>query len=314
MKKRGSKTGVALIMLLFLSVAVRAQVAEPKGELRLYGRATQIGTVASREFKDGKGRVVKVIYYTGGGSFEGPYGEDLLREQSIHTYTYDDHDCRIKSESYEPGMRLSRTEDVRCLDGTATPRLTTIRDARGVKQAETSHKANGSTPTELYFDSDGDKVVAINGEVPTDVDLAHGWGEELGGFACGIAANREKGRQEDLQVRVTIKNISHDAEGVVMISPVLVELKDITGRVVERKAAYRKHENGVQSEGCPTYLAQGAPFAGRSQEQPGYALGEQYDPLAPGTYSITITYCVSAVRGLLVSNTILLEVGGHNKQ
>jgi hypothetical protein len=67
--------------------------------------------------------------------------EDLLREQSIHTYTYDDHDCRIKSESYEPGMKLSRTEDVRCLDGTATPRLTTIRDARGVKQAETSHNS-----------------------------------------------------------------------------------------------------------------------------------------------------------------------------
>src|SRR5712672_3242183 len=32
--------------------------------------------------------------------------------------------------------------------------------------------------------------------------------------------------------------------------------------------------------------------------------------LAPGTYSITIAYCVSAERGLLVSNTILLEVEG----
>ena len=314
MNKRESKTHVTLIIVLLLSVAVRAQVAEPKGELRLYGRATQIGTVASREFKDDKGRVVKVIYYTGGGSFEGPYREDLLREQSIHTYTYDDHDCRIKSESYEPGMKLKRTEEVCCLDGTATPRLTTVRDAHGVKQAETRHKANGGPPTELFFDSDGDKVVAINGGVPTDVDLAHGWGTEVAGFACGIAANRERGTQDDLRVWVTIKNISHDANGVVMISPVLVELKDITGRVVERKAPYRKQENETQSEGCPTYLAQGAPFAGRSQLQPGFALGEQYDRLAPGKYSITVTYCVSAVPGPLVSNTILLEVEGRENR
>jgi hypothetical protein len=315
MNKRDSKTNVTLITLLLLSVAVRAQVAEPKGELRLYGRATQVGTVANREFKDGKGRVVKVIYYTGGGSsFQGPFREELLREQSISTYTYNDQGCRIRSEVFKPGMKLSRTDNVRCHDGTATPRLTTISDARGVKQAEIRHKANGSTQTELLFDSFGDKVVAINGEVPTDVDLLHGWGEELGGFACGIAANRERGRQEDLEVHVTIKNISHDAEGVVMISPVLVELKDITGRVVERKSAYRKDENKTQSEGCPTYMNQGAPFAGRSQPQTGYGLGEQYDRLAPGTYSITIAYCVSGERGLLVSNTILLEVEGHENR
>lgn len=311
MKQHGSKTGATSIILVLLFVAGRAQVAEPIGELRLYERATQIGTVASREFKDNKGRVVKVIYYTGGGSFEGPYREDLLREQSIHNYTYDDHDCRIKSESYSPGMKLSRTEEVHCLDGTATRSLTTVRDARGIKQAEIRHTANGGTQTELYFDSDGDKVVAINGEVPADVNLTHGWGELLNGFVCGIAANRERGRQEDLNVIVTIRNISHDMKGVVMISPVLVELKDNTGRVIERKPAYGIPKDDARSEGCPTYLSQGAPSAGRSQLQPGFTLGEQYDRLAPGKYSLTITYCVSAVSGLLVSNTILLEVEGR---
>src|SRR6266481_4088189 len=309
MNKRDSKNNLTLITLLLLSVAVRAQVSEPKGELRLYSTATQIGTTANREVKDGKGRVVKVIYYTGGGgSAQGGFREELLREQSITTYTYNDQDCRIKSEFFEPGMKLSRTANVLCHDGTATPRLTVISDARGVKQAEIRHKANGSTQTELLFDSFGDKVIAINGEAPTDVDLLHGWGKELGGFACGIAVNRERGRQEDLEVHVTIKNISHDAKGIVNISPVLVELKDITGRVVERKAAYRRAENKTQSEGCPTYMNQGAPSAGRSQSQPGYGLGEQYDRLAPGSYSITISYCVPAERGLLVSNTILLEV------
>jgi hypothetical protein len=132
----------------------------------------------------------------------------------------------------------------------------------------------------------------------------------LNGLACGIAANREKGRQEDLQVHVTIKNVNHDANGVLMISPVLVELKDLTGRVIERKPAYIGPQTKIESDGCPTYMSQGAPLAGRAQPQPGYELGEQYNRLAPGRYSITITYCVSGVPEKLVSNTITLEVEG----
>ena len=301
---------LSLIVLLLSSVVVRGQVADPKGELRLYTRATQIGTVASRTFKDDKGRDVKVIYYSGGGSFEGPYREELLREQSIHTYTYDTHNCRIKSETYQPGMKLSRTEEVRCLDGTATPNLTIVRDVRDIKKAESRHTASGGTQTVLYFDDDGNEVVAINGELPKDTDLANGWGVVFNGFACGIAANRKKGRQEELEIHATIKNISHDG-AVIMMSPVLLELKDSTGRVIERKAAYRNDESKTQFEVCPTYMSQGTPQFGRSQPQPGYRLGEQYDRLAPGKYSLAISYCVAGVPGRLVSNTILLEVEGR---
>lgn len=305
-----SNRKLSVIILLSFLVVSRGQVAARKGELTIYTRATQIGTVASRTFNDDQGRAVEVIYYTGGGNFEGPYREDMLREQSIHLYTYDEHNCRFKSESYEPGMTLSRVEEVRCFDGTATPNLTTVRDARGIKQAETRHTATGSKKTVLYFDYAGDKVVAINGELPMDTDLAGGWGVVFSGFACGIAANREKGRQEELEVHVSIKNISHDADAVVMISPVLVELKDSSGRVIERKTAYRKDESKTQFEECPTYMNQGAPYVGRSQPQPGYGLGEQYDPMAPGKYTFTITYCVSGFPGRLVSNTIFLEVDG----
>jgi hypothetical protein len=301
-------------MLLLLQGGASAQVAEQQGELRIYDRPTQINTVASREFKDDKGRVVKVIYYTGGGGgFEGPYSEELLREQSIHVYTYDDQDCLIKSETYEPGMKLTRTADAQCLPGTATPRLTTAHDARGVRQAETRHDAKGSTQTTLYFDTGGDKVIAIDGDTPADVDLAHGWGKVTGGFACGIAANREKGRQEDLDVWVTIKNISYRTEGVVMVSPVLVELKDSAGRVIEPKAEYEEDGNKLQPGACPTYMSQGAPFIGQSDLLRSYALGERYDRLSPGTYSMTVKHCLSATRGLLVSNTILLEIEGHDE-
>lgn len=320
MNKRDLETSVSLILLLLLSGAVRAQVAELKGELRLYEWATQIGTVAIRELKDDKGRVVKAIYYTGGGDSEGrpygngPYREDLLREQSIQTNTYDDHDCRVKTKIYEPGMTLSRTAEVRCFTGTATPELTINRDMRGIRQSEVRHNAHGGTQTQLYFDDDGRKVVAINGETPTDVDIVHGWGEPLTGFACSIAANREKGRQEQVNVSVTIKNINHDADGVAMMAPVLMELKDSAGQVIQRKTRYAEPANEGQANGCPTCMNQGAPFAGRAQPQIGFALGEEYDPLAPGRYSMTVTYCVSGVPGRLTSNTILLEVEGRENR
>lgn len=308
-----NKGAVSLAILVFLSMAGFAQQPEQEGELRIYPRATQVGTVALREFKDDKGRVSKIIYYTSGGSLEGPFHEELLREQSIHLFTYDEHGCRVTSQIYQPGLKLDRTREVRCLDGTATPSLTTVRDANGIKQFETIHTPRGGTRTVLYFDSEGDKIVAINGELPSTVDLVHGWGEPFNGLACGIAVNREKGRQEDLQVHVTIKNISNEFGRGVMISPVLVELKDIAGRVIERKTAKRTDENELRSGGCPSYVGQSATGAGRSQPQPAYSLGDQYDPLAPGKYSFTATYCVSGVSGRLVSNTILFEIGGSAK-
>jgi len=300
-------SGMFLVILLLLCRSASAQVTEQKGELRLYDMATQIGTTAMREFKDDKGRVVKTIYYTGGGGgINGPYLEELLSEQSIHVYAYDEYGCRIRSEHYAPGMKLSSTGEVRCLDGTATPQLTTVSDARGVKQFETRHTPSGGTRTRLYLDHDGEKVIGIIGDTPTDVDLAHGWGEEAGGFAIGVAANRERGRQQDLQVSVTIKNAADRSESALMVSLVRVELKDSAGRLIEPKAAYKNRGEVTNSEECSG--GWGVPFLGRSQWLPSYDLGEQYEPLSPGKYSFTVTHCLSANRGLLISNTIYVEI------
>jgi hypothetical protein len=302
-----------MFILLLLSRSVSAQVSEQQGELRLYDRATQIGTTANREFTDDKGRVIKHIYYTGGSSgINGPYHEELLREQSIHVYAYDEYGCRIRSENYAPGMKLSSTAEVRCLDGTATPQLTTVRDARGVKQFENRHTASGGTRTRLYLDHDGEKLIGIIGDTPTDVDLSHGWGAEVGGFAIGVAANRERGRQGDLQVSVTIKNVGDLSDGALMVSLVRVELKDSAGRLIEPKAAYKNRGEVTNSEECSG--GWGVPFPGRSQWLPSYDLGEQYEPLSPGKYSFTVTHCLSGNRGLLISNTIYLEVEGANKE
>lgn len=298
---------VTLALLLLFSISARAQDLESKGELRIYHRPTQIGVVASREFKDDKGRVVKVIYYTDAGNSESNFREELLREQSSRTFEYDEYGCPIKSKSYDQAAKLIRIEELRCAEKTATRSLAIIRNAQGIKQGEARYTKTGSTQTVLHFDSNGEKVIAITGELPTDTDLIHGWGNVLHGFALGIAAIREKGRQQDLTVHVSLKNVDNDA-GQIMVSPILVELKNSNGQVVEQKAAHRINPYQTQYNECPSFMQMGAPRRGRAQPQYNYSLGEQYERLSPGKYSITVTYCVTGLSERLVSNTIEIEV------
>ena len=302
-----SRIMMTLTILILWTISARGQELEPKGELRIYLRETQIGTIANREFKDDKGRVVKVVYYIHPDPSARPFREELMREQSTQMFEYDEHGCRIKTNTYGAGMNLRRIDEVRCSDGTAMPKLSTMRDSLGVRQRETRHAANGSTQTVLSFGSNGDTVVGINGQLPVDIDLADGWGDVFSGLALGIAGNRAKGRQQDLQVHVTIKNLSHDA--LVMIAPIKIELKDMSGRVFEQKANPNKSvEKQIQSGECQSYLQQGAPGPGMSQTPFSYDLGAQFEPLAPGRYSISVMYCVSGVAGKMVSNTIVVEV------
>ena len=301
------KRCLVLISCTFLfALSTHAQNPDGKGELRIYHRATQIGTVANREFKDDKGRVVKVIYYTHADLSMSNFREELLREQSSQTFVYDEYGCRVNSKSYDQTRKLIRTEEVRCAEGTATRSLTIIRNSKGIKWGEARHTATGGTQTVLHFDSNGEKIVSITGELPSDVDLIHGWGDVAQGFALGIAPNREKGRQQDLEIHVSLKNVSNDA-GQVMVSPILVELRNSNGKVVELKPAHRLNPR-TELNVCPSYLQMGAPGRGRAQSQYGYHFGEHYERLPPGKYSMTVTYCVSGTSERLVSNTIEIEV------
>jgi hypothetical protein len=276
--------------------------------LRIYERPTQIGTVANRVFRDAKGRIVKTIYYTGG-ALQGLYGEESLREQSTRVTTYDDYNCAVKNETFEPGMKLARTSETICREGTATPHISIGRDTRGVKQSETRHELDGRTRTSLYFDDEGERVMSIWGHTPLDVDLAHGWGKEADGLACGIAASRERGRQSELRVWVTIKNISQRREdGLLMVSPVAFELRDAAGRLVAPKADFEEDSDEAASTACPATEGRGVPRAGASELLRSYELGERYEPLPPGMYSAIVKHCLSSKRQLLVSNTIHFEI------
>lgn len=283
---------------------------EDKGELRLYHRATQIGTTANRTFKDARGRVVKVIYYTGGGGFEGPYSEELLREQSIETYDYDEQNCRTKSARYAPGMKLLYTTEVICGIGTDTPALSKTIDAGGVTTSITIHKEDGGSGTSLFLGDDGDRLVAIDGKKPKSIDLVDGWGEAVSGFQVGIAAGREKGRQGVMRVWVTIRNVAHDAEGVVMVAPLEIELRDAEGRLVKTKPEWATEQPGPLPGQCPALgrTGQGAPFVGESDHLRAYELGEYFNALSPGKYSFKVKHCLSTTHLPLVSNTIHIEI------
>lgn len=295
----------ALLLLLSSRVSAQVQVDEQRSELHIYDEPTSAGTVAHREFKDSKGRVVKSIIYTGGGP-AAPYREELLREYLIGVSKYGADDCAVKGETYWPSMKLKSTVEAKCWPGTATPQLTTMRDARGVRTQEVRHKPEGGEQTVLLFDAKGEKVIAIKWETPTDVDLAHGWGEEAGGFACGIAANRERGRQEDIEVSVTVKNISFKEDRVSAISPFAVELKDSAGRLIEPKAEFAAEEAKIAPNTCPP--SGGGSYVGQSDPLTSYRLGERYDRLAQGKYEMTVKLCSPVISGLLVSNSVLLEI------
>lgn len=298
---------ISLSLLLLLSISARAQDVESKGELRIYPRATQIGVVANREFKDDKGRVVKVIYYTGPDLDTSNLREEQLRVHSTRTFDYDAYGCQVNSKSYDRKAKVERIDELRCVERTAVRSLLIVRNAQGIKQREDRHTAGGGAKTALYFDSNGEKVIAINGELPSDTDLVHGWGNVLHGFALGIAANREKGSQQDLTVHISVKNVSHDGRQV-STSPVLIELKNSNGQVVEPKANHRINLSQTQFNHCPSYLQIGAPRRGHAQPHYNFSLGDQYERLSPGKYSITVTYCVTGVPERLVSNTIEIEV------
>jgi hypothetical protein len=89
---------------------------------------------------------------------------------------------------------------------------------------------------------------------------------------------------------------------------VLFELKHSNGQVIQEKMFRLSNSNKIESGACPNYMRMGAPRAGRASILYSLSLGEMYDPLPAGKYSITITYCVSQDLERLVSNTIQIEV------
>jgi len=233
------------------------------------------------------------------------FREELLREQSSRTYEYDEYGCPVKSGGFDQLRNSTGTEEIRCVDGTATASLITVRNTRGIKQRETRNSEIADQQATLQFDSNGQKVIGISGAMLSDIDLVHGWGNVTNGLALGIAPSRESGAQQDIEVYLSVKNIDHSS--LVMVSPILIELKDADGQVIYENPVYRPNQIEGSND-CPTFLQLQAPGPGRVLIQHSFSLSERYNPLPPGKYSLTIAYCMSDVPERLGSNTIQIEV------
>ena len=109
-----------------------------------------------------------------------------------------------------------------------------------------------------------------------------------------------------MEVFVTIKNISFRKDLVTTVSPVAVELKDSAGRLIGPKAEFASKEAKIAPNTCPPISE--SPTVGESRLLASYRLGDRYDPLAPGKYEMTVRVCSRVITGLLVSNTLLLEI------
>ena len=300
-----------LILLTFAFIALvtdrsTAQSADAGGKLTIYGMMTQVGIVAKREFLDGQRRVYKTIYYAAPqhtGSPTGPYFEKDLQARSVVVNFYDEFSCVVREERSEPPGRLASTIERKCVFGTAIPEQTIYRNHRGIRERQTTKTGT------LHFSSDGKKVVAMNASLPQKTDLVNGWGRKEGGMAIGIAVNQPKGRQQELTIYQTTKNIDRSSDKTIWISPLEYELTHSSGRVIPYRGTLNNRGQKIPNvENCPGMYAISAPRPGTAQSGGPIALLDHYDPLPIGEYRFKMKLCVSGASQPLVSNMITFEV------
>lgn len=304
-----------LVVCLGLVVAGAAHVAaqQQAEELTIYPYESQIGTVARRVFRDSEARVTKTIYYRLRQHFrsaKGPYSEEMLAVQSIVLHKYDEGSRQTRAEHYDPHMVLQRI------------RLTKY-NSQGEKASEMWLRSDGSreyeiryskhgSPSHLYFDESGTKLVAISGVLPQDVDLAYGWGKEVDGLSCGIAPSSPRGPLEEIRIYASVRNQSEHPAEVLTALPyqtVQMVLRDGQGALVPQDEEYIGKRNSalVRLNRGPSDNLQTL-AADQARHYRSYELREWYSGLAPGSYSLTVRRRASGEEFSLVSNTISIEI------
>jgi len=318
--KAGTATRAVVVLVLFASSAltVAARAAEEtatdgqgqEGELTLYERMTSIGTVARRVFRDDEGRVTKTVYYglrhEALDRLQGPYTEDMLEVQSIVLRVYDERGRESREEHYSPQMRLDRVKEVvYAADGAV--QSVVWRTAQGVRTYEIRY-ADGKSISHLTFDESGDGLVSVRGVVPDDMDLVHGWGKDMHGLSCGLAANRASGTLREIYVRATVRNRGLVADEITGGQRMV--LADAAGQLVPRKDE-RATTDGEDSRG-----ASGEGKATLQRIKPGTAavvvhgeLARWYSDLPPGDYFLIVVCRDSDGDYSIVSNQLAITIG-----
>ena len=280
----------------------------PGEELQIYSFPTQIGTVAKRTIRDQNGRISKVINYAlKDYSNQSPYTEDMLKEQSIVVYRYDDQGAEIAREHYAPGMIPDFRWEIRHENHEKRREVKYTKE--GVREYEIRYLTNRLV-SQLYYDKSGNDLVAIQGMIPEDTDLPFGWGEPADGLACGITLSKAKSNIDDsptLALSVNIKNSGADEISIFQLREAEIELRDSRGSLVKEEAEFAKKRYDPLQKYRQLY----GKLLKRSEAgyvYPAYELNTRYGRLAPGQYTVRVKQRVMEKGFSLVSNTIEFAV------
>ena len=306
---------IFLVLCTGLVLAGTAHVAaqEQAEDFTIYPQESQIGTVARRVFMDTEGRITKTIYYGLRQDFRGargPHSEEMLAVQSIVLHKYDEESREARTEHYDGHMILQRIKLTRYnSDGEKASHVWLRSD--GSREYEIRY-SNPRSALHLYFDDSGTKLVAVSGVLPQDVDLAHGWGEEVAGLSCGIAPSSPRGPLQEIRIYVSVRNQSEHPAEVLTALPyqtVQMVLRDGQGALLPQDEGYIGKRNSalVRLNRGPSDNLQTL-ATGQARHYRSYELREWYSGLAPGSYSLTVRRRASGEELSLVSNTISIEI------
>jgi hypothetical protein len=282
-----------------------------EGELFIYEKASSIGTVAKREFRDDQGRNFKTVYYYPPEmAMKIPYSPESLRPESIVIREYDDHNRVCREKHYSPGMIVRRIMDTVYHDSSKT---IVWRRPDETREYEIRNNPNESH-SHLYFDCTGNNLIGIRGPMQPDIDLVGGWGSSTEGLSCGIAMSCPRGSLKNMEVNISIRNLTEKPVYIVSALHyfiIQIEIRDSQGNLIPQdkaliseKTRYLLETNRGTNENIQTIPPLESMVNGGM-----YSLREWwYSHLSAGKYSLTIKRRSTGKDYNLISNTIQFEI------
>lgn len=309
-RARRKSSFIKLLTILCLFGITPAALSE-SGTLEIYPMATQNGTSARRVFTDEHNRPTREIYYRAKSFTKNPEAESDLDAYLVRLYSYDRDGRNEWMGEYSPELILQRSlETLYNPAGQLTTRQ--WRDSDGIIRYQTRYPG-GREASHLYFDDTGTRLVSIRGEIPSDIELASGWGKKVDGLACGIGFNRDKGKLEDFRFDVTIRNFTASplkAVTCLRYQEIKVELLTASGQIVPQDTGYiRQRDKRLREMNHGTNENVQTIPPNESQTFNGsYELKEWYRNVPDGKYTLTVRRRADGPEFSLPSRPVEIEV------
>jgi hypothetical protein len=278
-----------------LAAAILFPVGNPstvaaQGTVRCYGMPTQIGVVAVREFRDGRGQVEKEIFYrSAAAGLETSCPEEQLRVYETHVY---ERDALGRSsverilDAHDQLSRFGRYE----YDGAAT---TPSKQVWFGPQGDRRLEMRWSPATYLYFD-EREKVVGVIGVPPQDVEYAIAWGDPVDGWRCGIGLARGT-------VYMSLQNQSKSKVSALFGDAFEFDLRDPSGRIMPLLP-------DVAARLAKAPALEGRGIAPGEVGSSGDEFQSRYGRLPPGHYAVVLRHPHPITGVMLVSSQLEVDI------